>query len=170
MKIGISGHRYRDGADWAWVRRAITNIFLENPTSTGWSSLAVGADQIFAETSIVYGKGHVAVLPGLTGYRDTFSDLDLLKFDALLKASCLRHRLIGHANEKLFRKAGEKVVRAVDLMVFVWDGKAAAGEGGTGEIVAYARAKEKPYIWLDPIRKIIGQKIENAALGKSGAA
>lgn len=155
MKIGVSGHRYREGADWPWVRETITDVFLDNPRSTGWSSLAAGADQIFAEVALSYGNGHTAVLPGGAQYRETFSERDLLKFDALLATSRSRRRLRGKADGALFRKAGELVVRSVELMIFVWDGDPAAGEGGTADIVAYARTKKRPLIWLDPIRHTV---------------
>ena len=34
-------------------------------------------------------------------------------------------------------------------MIFVWDGKPAAGIGGTGDVVDYARALGKPLIVID---------------------
>ena len=150
MKIGVSGHRHRDGADWAWTRDAIVDIFLSNPKAVGWSSLAAGADQIFAEAALSYGAGHVAVIPTIDSYRDYFAGRDLDKYDSLLARSKKLIRINGRTPEEAFRKAGERVVRASNLMVLVWDGEPARGEGGAGDIAAYAEKKRVKTIWLNP--------------------
>jgi len=153
MKIGVSGHRHRDGADWAWTRDAIVDIFLSKPKAVGWSSLAAGADQIFAEAAMAYGGGHVAVIPTADTYREYFAGRDLDRYDLLLARSKRMTRISGKTPEEAFRKAGERVVRAVDLMVLVWDGEPARGEGGAGDIAAYAEKKRVKTIWLNPLTR-----------------
>ncbi|MEL6360635.1 MAG: hypothetical protein AAFR21_06075 [Pseudomonadota bacterium] len=155
MKIGVSGHRERDGADWAWTRDEITKIFLGKPGAIGWSCLAIGADQIFAEAAISFGAGHVAVIPSPKTYRDEFEGQDALRYDALLTRSRRTVKVNARTREAAFRVAGEKVVKSVDEMVVVWDGDGARREGGTGEVVDFARARGVPCTWLDPIEKMV---------------
>jgi len=51
-------------------------------------------------------------------------------------------------------EAGEKIVEEADIVVAVWDGKPAAGLGGTADIVEYARELEKPLIWINPLDRV----------------
>jgi len=155
MKIGISGHRYRIGADWHWTRMAIAKIFHENPKAVGWSSLAIGADQIFAETALLYGKGHVAVIPLRKMYKDEFVGLDRYKYLRLKKQSHSVVNVKAKNLELAYRRAGERIVSAVDLMVFVWDGRPARGEGGTGQIVEFAQENSVDMVLINPIAKEI---------------
>lgn len=155
MKIGVSGHRHRDEADWLWAREALTDIFLAHPEATGWSSLAVGADQIFAEAAMAYGRGHIAIIPGGKAYNEEFQGRDNAKYRLLLERSKRVVHVGGKSNEQAFRRAGERVVRVVDLMVLVWDGEPARGEGGVGDIADYARRQSRRTVWIDPIRREI---------------
>jgi hypothetical protein len=48
-----------------------------------------------------------------------------------------------------YLEAGVRTVDECDLLLAVWNGEPAAGRGGTGEIVAYARTQEKPVWCID---------------------
>jgi len=153
QKVGVSGHRHRENVDWEWTRTTLVKFFVSNPNAIAWSSLAVGADQLFAEVAFAYGGGHVAVIPGGRDYVETFSDLDRDKYNVLHKRSKRTLKVGTEATAKNFKKAGERIVREVDLMIFIWDGEAARGEGGTAEIVAYAQLQNVKSIWLNPITR-----------------
>lgn len=45
---------------------------------------------------------------------------------------------------------GHALVRQVDLLVAVWDGRPASGPGGTAAVVAEAVGRGLPVLWLDP--------------------
>ncbi len=152
-RIGVSGHRHRDGADWDWTREALIDFFLSAPHAVGLSSLAAGADQIFAEVALAYGAGHIAVVPGAGGYAETFDGDELRKYEILRQRSKRIIRIGDEPTSANFRKAGERVVREADLMIFVWDGGPAQGEGGTADIVAYAKERRRSAIWLNPITR-----------------
>ncbi len=47
-------------------------------------------------------------------------------------------------------ECGMETVDQADLVIAIWDGQPAAAPGGTGDIVAYARAVGKPLIILNP--------------------
>ena len=57
MIVGITGHQIlADAAGWTWVRAALLAELSEVPPPLiGCSSLAAGADQIFAELVLSYG-------------------------------------------------------------------------------------------------------------------
>ena len=101
MRIGVSGHRARDGADWGWVRDQLIDIFLEAPKAVGWSSLAAGAYTIFAEVALSYGGGHVAVVP-TPGYLEGFDPDDRPRSKLLLERSKPVIRVRGAIPDNLF--------------------------------------------------------------------
>lgn len=47
-----------------------------------------------------------------------------------------------------YKAAGEYVVHNADVLLVVWDGKPAHGEGGTGEVVELARNLRLPIAWV----------------------
>lgn len=46
--------------------------------------------------------------------------------------------------ERAYEAAGRYVVDHCDMLLAVWDGRPARGRGGTAEIIAYARRRERP--------------------------
>ncbi len=55
--------------------------------------------------------------------------------------------------EESFFNASAYVVDKADTMFAAWDGKPAAGHGGTAEIVELALKQNKPVLWLNPINR-----------------
>ena len=53
-------------------------------------------------------------------------------------------------SEEAFLAAGQRVVELSDELLAVWDGKKAAGLGGTADIVGYAKELKKPVTVLWP--------------------
>ena len=127
------------------------DVFSRHPNAIGVSSLAIGADQIFAETALAYGRGLIAVIPSAGAYADEFTGRDRAKYEATLAKARRVVNVSARDRTEAFLKAGERVARSVDLMVLVWDGEAAKGQGGTAEIVDFVRSRKTPAIWLHPI-------------------
>jgi hypothetical protein len=50
--------------------------------------------------------------------------------------------------EAAYEAVGRFILDRCDVLLAVWDGKAARGRGGTGEIVALARARGLPMAWV----------------------
>jgi len=50
--------------------------------------------------------------------------------------------------EQAYRAAGEAIIEQIGVLIAIWDGRAAQGPGGTGEIVARARARMIPLAWV----------------------
>jgi hypothetical protein len=59
--------------------------------------------------------------------------------------------------EKAFFDAGKYIVDSIDILFAVWDGKEAAGLGGTADIVTYAKSINRTIIHLDPVKRTISR-------------
>jgi hypothetical protein len=54
-------------------------------------------------------------------------------------------------NDEAYLASGKTMVERSDLLIAVWNGKPAAGLGGTGDIVKYAVRQHKRTIHVNPI-------------------
>lgn len=153
MRVGISGHqRLRDDGAWEWVRRQMLGCLSPLPPPVvGVTSLAVGADTVFAEVVIGLGGSLEVVVP-FGGYEERFAaGGDRRKYRALLgRAARVEVLRRGGTDEEAYYAAGKRVADLSDLLLLVWDGKPAAGLGGTGDIAEYARRHRKSVIHLNP--------------------
>jgi len=149
MRIGITGHqRLKNSAAWAQVRTQITNtINLAHKPIIGISSLAIGADQMFAEI-VLHLQGELEVIIPFKGYE--------LKFEDELGREAY-HRLLGQAtrvktlkkhgsDEEAYFEAGRIIADSCDEMIAVWDGQPAVGLGGTADVVDYCKSHGKPIV------------------------
>jgi hypothetical protein len=150
MKVGVSGHRWRDGANWEWVRAAIRDIVVSTRSVSGYTSLAPGADQLFAEIMLEENKRLVAVVPICNGEIE-LEEAEKPAFDRFYLQADKIIRVKGNSPDEAFFRAGKKVADCVDQMIFVWDGEPSRGLGGTADIVSYAAKKHKKGVVLDPI-------------------
>ncbi len=153
MRVGVTGHqRLADDAAWAWVdaelRRAIRA--LPRPLE-GWSSLAAGADQRFAEAVLEAGGTLHAVVP-FAGYERAFAtDAGRQAYRALLARAATTETLPWPGDdEAAFLAAGRRIVAGCDLLVAVWTGRGAAGPGGTADVVADALTHGRRVLIIDP--------------------
>jgi len=157
MKIGISGHQYlEDPRAWEWVGDVMRDLLLRFPRPlVGVTCLAVGADSLLATLMVEQNQSFEVVLP----FADYESRLPLEARDEyrrLLEQAAGVTTLQDQSNdEKSYFDAGKMVVDLSDVLVTVWNGKPAKGLGGTGDIVQYARQKQKPIVHLDPIRHVV---------------
>lgn len=152
-RLGITGHQGIPTSAQLFVSNALEReITTSGPSDAllGITSLAVGADQIFANL-IVRTGGHLHVIIPCAGYEKTFEGDALRRFQTLLSMATKVDRLdFDEPSEEAFFAAGRAVVKACDLLLAVWDGKASRGLGGTGDIVAYAQSTGKPVRVLWP--------------------
>lgn len=156
MKVGITGHqRLGDSARREWVQQEMDHLIatLQKPL-IGISSLAAGADQLFATAILKHGGSLEVVIP-FAAYESVFdSDRDREEFNRLLSAAASTETLEKYgSDEEAFFAAGKRVVDLSDLLIAVWNGKPAAGVGGTGDVVEYALEQQKQIIHLDVIRR-----------------
>jgi hypothetical protein len=152
MKIGVSGHRHRDSADWLWVGERIKELIVGMRSMEGYTSLAPGADQIFADMLLAEQRRLVAVVP-ICGGRVELEEEDREGFDRLIEHASRVIKVKGATRDDAFLRAGKRVVNLVDFMIFVWDGEPARGIGGTADIVSYAAKRRRRGVILDPIER-----------------
>jgi hypothetical protein len=134
-RLGITGHQFIPAAAQAFIagslNREIDAASGDGPV-WGITSLAVGADQLFAELVIRKGGKLHVVLPSLQ-YETTFDTQRLTRFRSLLAlASEVEELNFEGPNEAAFFAAGKRVVDLCDSLLAVWDSRPSRGLGGTG--------------------------------------
>ncbi len=156
MRIGITGHqRLAAPSAWDWVRRELKLVLSRDRGQlVGVSSLAAGTDQLFASLILSHGGALEVVLP-FEGYSDGFAEeCDAREFERLLRsASKVETLRRDGSDEEAYMEAGKRVVDTSDLIVAVWDGRSAAGLGGTADVVRYAVGRKKPVVHLNPVTR-----------------
>lgn len=139
--VGVTGHQNIPDRALEFVKVGINNILTQHKGNfSGVTSLAAGADQIFAEY-VIRLEGLLYVVIPCDGYEGTFSckeNLDL--YLQLIEQAHVVHQLnFPEPSEDAFLQAGRYVVDHSDKMIAVWDGLKAVSKGGTADIVDYAR-------------------------------
>ncbi|MBA8916049.1 MULTISPECIES: hypothetical protein [Methylorubrum] len=157
MRVGVSGHQARPGIDWNWVADAVRAELAQCSTITqALTSLAVGSDQIFAQCALEMNVPVLAVIP-IHNYESFFEGDGLARYRELLAASERLDLNTTDEPEPAFYAAGRYIVERCDLLLAIWDGKPAAGLGGTGDAVEYALQQGRSCIIIDPIQKTVSR-------------
>src|SRR5690349_20038679 len=86
LKLGVTGHQQREGIDWLWVRSRIDRYLAGKSIILGYSSLAAGTDQIFADAVLDAGGKLMAVVP-MDGYANQFESDQRSHFERLLSSA-----------------------------------------------------------------------------------
>lgn len=152
MIIGFTGHqRIASPQNWGWIREQMEQVLQANAECSVLVCLAEGADQLFASSALELGVPVEAVIP-CQDYASTFSNPTAKsRYEDLLRLVTRNDTLALHPpSEEAFLVAGRHIVDRSDLLVAVWNGKPAAGKGGTGDIVAYARSAGRPVLHIHP--------------------
>lgn len=153
MNVGITGHqRLENQANWDDVAKKINaNLSRCGEHIVGITSLAIGADQVFAHAVLEHGGSLHVVVP-FEGYETKFSEGHARDAYELLlaKASTIEVLEKSSTEEFAYLAAGKKVVDLADEIIAVWNGKPAAGLGGTADIVDYAHSIGKPVTVITP--------------------
>jgi hypothetical protein len=152
--IGFSGHRKL--ADAKVVATGIHNAF-EHLSASGCplatvSSAASGADTLFVEEATRRNLPYLLILPfSKDRFQQDFSPADWQRVVPLIDKATRVEEISGEeSKEGAYMETGIVTVDRADAVIVVWNGKPAAGLGGTGDVVAYARELKKPLIIIDP--------------------
>lgn len=167
LRIGVTGHRkfeneriVRDSVKS--VLRRLDHILEDTLNNTPYtciviSPLAEGADRLVAKEVLDWNTSEErpvleAVLPLQEEYylNDFAAQGSKEEFRELLAKAKSVHILEKAASRKAaYENVGHYVVDNCDFLIAIWDGKAAAGKGGTAEIVEYARNIGKHVFWIN---------------------
>ncbi len=156
-RIGVTGHQLiPDEASDFIADRLRQHVVIDGKGVVGVTSLAAGADQLFAEIVLSCGGRLEVVVP---------SDEYETSFESQQTSAAYRH-LLGCAAEvetlpfdrptdDAYWAAGKAVVERSEKLLAVWDGEASRGLGGTADVVAYAREKGRAVsvIWPQGLKR-----------------
>jgi hypothetical protein len=122
------------------------------------SALAEGADRVAAEAALKRAIPLDVILPFAPSVyaedfvtaeaKAAFADL-LGKAHACLVLPGTRSPDDPAVADRAYEAVGLMTLRQTDLIIAVWDGKDAAGRGGTGSIIQSALASGQPVLWFD---------------------
>lgn len=156
VAIGVTGHRILTEVDKInagvdKVLRRIEQAFPGEPLSV-ISPLAEGADRLVVQRVLVLPKSRLVVpLPlSQADYMADFSSVESREeFCQLLRRADEVIELPHTSTRKeAYRAAGLYVLEHSDVLITIWDGRNAQGQGGTGGIVAQARTRGMPVAWI----------------------
>jgi hypothetical protein len=153
---GITGHQDLSGTEW--VHQCLRKVLSEQNVRSGITSLARGADQIFADCLLAAGLQFQVVLP-CRRYEDAFSDAESRQNYQRLLALATGVETLDYdePSEVAFFAAGRRVVELSDVMIAIWDGAPAKGLGGTADVVDYARARDEDVFHINPERRALSR-------------
>jgi hypothetical protein len=172
LRVGATGHRaralgsvdhkaLRDSVNRALQRIAehakafagknVGDYSDEPPRLVLVSALAEGADQLIADVALGLGYELDAPLPfPRDEYKKDFDDT--AGFDRLVRRARSVLELDGdrESGAMPYARVGHTLLGHTDLLLAIWDGEAANGRGGTGEVVVGAVALGIPVVWISP--------------------
>ncbi|CAN5445257.1 hypothetical protein BH11PSE7_BH11PSE7_13690 [soil metagenome] len=170
--LGVTGHR--DMADAEGVRRLLRQeiarlqaIYPHSPF-TGLSSLAEGADRLFADVILELGMPLYVPLPLVAAdYEKDFPET-VPQFRQL----CGQARLVfevpganaGLSRELQYARAGMHVSQRAHILFALWDGQPARGLGGTGQIVNLHRTGQFGDVGDEHSLKLLAQDVSRSSL------
>jgi len=160
MKVGITGHQNLGEVETvAWVEKNLKDVVLKYNVHRGFTSLAIGADQLFAQILRDEDIPYTAILPCREIEKTFHTPAHLENYRRLLKHAAAVETLdfIDPA-EIAFFEAGKRVVDLADLVIAVWNGQPAKGLGGTGDAVKYALDQKKRVVHINPINQQVTEK------------
>lgn len=149
-RIGVTGHQGLGSDTAALVSDALRAELEQRGPVRGITSLAEGADQIFAREIIRQGGTLIAVIPS-ADYETTFDTPEAIGQYYELKESAKEVIELDFdaPGEQAYWAAGKRVVELSDELFAVWDGEPSGGLGGTADVVGHARRHDVPVsvIW-----------------------
>ena len=155
MIAGVTGHQnLGDQATLSWVENCLMQEIPKYTITMGLTCLAIGADQLFAHILEKFYIPYIAIVPS-DGYEGTFENEKAREnyFLYLAKADDAIRLNFPSPTEEAFYAAGKYIVDHCDILFAIWNGKAAKGLGGTGDVVKYAKRKMKKIVHVNPVTR-----------------
>lgn len=160
LAVGVSGHRklcsdprvghYVHARCVALLGHLSALAEAQGTQLVAYSALATGADTLFAQAALGLGVPLVGVIP-FADYPDDFEGEDRTQFERLRSLCREVHTLRRRSrSDQAYLEGGRWVVNHTDILIAVWNGLPAAGKGGTGDIVEFARSKQQMVLRIDP--------------------
>jgi hypothetical protein len=157
VRFGVTGHRILPPSIVDRAVRHWRQVLPAGALLHGVSNLADGADQLFAAHVLAAGGTLEVVLPCANYAGSLIADDSRARFDELRRAAAEVVTMPYPApSDEAFLAAGQELVDRCDHLFAVWDGEPARGLGGTGDVVAYARARGLPVtvLWVEGVVRV----------------
>jgi hypothetical protein len=164
-RVGITGHqrllaeqKFGAPAAWAWIADGFRRELAEvEPPLVGLTSLAAGADQVFAECVLEQGGDLQVVLP-FANYAALLAGDDRARFEALVKRAQVECLLAADPIDEALRSdafflASQTIVNRSDRVFAVWERNTG---NTTDRVIKYAYATRRPLTIFDPLRREVG--------------
>ncbi|GGY53934.1 DUF4231 domain-containing protein [Parvularcula lutaonensis] len=173
LRVGVTGHRALEPDQRERITRQVDEVLsactlaaqTAKAKSDGWvvdeppllrlvSPLAAGADTLAAERATSLGWSLQAVTPfPVKEYCSDFSVDERPVFDTMLEKADAVLQLDGERDTReheasAYLAGGQVVLDQCDVLLAIWNGKAARGIGGTAMIIEIALARGVPVIWV----------------------
>ncbi|MEM9752998.1 MAG: hypothetical protein AAF916_06390 [Planctomycetota bacterium] len=151
LVVGWSGHR---NIDAAVVTPAIESVVAELVGSgrriAGLGSVAIGCDLLVAGQLDDAGVPLLLLLPyDREAFETEAAAEEVAEIDRLLGVA-RDVTVTGHVrDEDRYLELGAQTVEGCGVLIAVWDGEAARGAGGTGDVIELANAQGTPVIRID---------------------
>ena len=154
--IGVTGHQHLPPEAQDQAERDIRDLLSRQADPvTGMTSLADGADQLFARLVLDAGGDLHVVIPARL-YATTMTG-DALEAYHQLRAAAVTVTELDHEQptEQAFYDAGVLIAERCELLVAVWDGQPARSLGGTADVVTRARELDRSVLisWPPGLRR-----------------
>ncbi len=153
--VGFTGHRHLQAPEKVAesLRKVIDSLRTQMAGQLmGYSSVAIGADTLFAEACVSLNIPWTAVLPRPENdFKSDFNKSDWQRTSELLKQAAHVESLSPRSDRELaYLECGLSTVEEADVIIAVWDGNSSRGTGGTADVVAHARTLARPLILVHP--------------------
>ncbi len=171
IRIGVTGHRNlrtemiddirkrtrqaiaRTDSIWSFaIRNGKVNRVILTP-------LAEGADRLVVKEALeidASDSDHRTIIEAILPMPEEDYLLDFRSSDSKAEfegyiGQAASVEVISHteSREEAYERAGRYVVDYCDVLIAIWNGDEAAGRGGTGETVRYARSLNRPILWIN---------------------
>jgi len=155
IRIGVVGHRFLLDIDRVrqGVNIALDYIQQQFPSRKYLvlASLAEGADRLVAKEALDRNMALVVPLPlpqneYLEDFRNEESQQQF--HELLIRAQEIVRMRPQPTREESYEAAGEYVITHCNVLLAIWDGRKAQGDGGTGWVVERARRLGLPIAWV----------------------
>ena len=155
LSVAVTGHQDL-GPATSWVADILLAAVQIRRPLLGLSSLARGADQLFADAVLRAGNSLRVVIP-CDGYETTFTTKEVrAEYIRLLAAADEQVVLpFTEPSEEAFWAAGCRLVDDAGVVVAVWNGKPARGLGGTADVVRYALDSNRRVLHINPTTQAV---------------
>lgn len=162
VRVGVTGHRIL--ADESVLSRSVDLVLkrigaqFPNSRLLLVSPLAEGADRLVAHRLLAC-PGTRLEVPLPLPHETYVEDFDWGPEERRRRSREEFHDLLGQAErvfelppaptrDEAYDRVGSYILDNCDVLIAVWDGEGAQGEGGTGDIVARARRRGLPLAWI----------------------